>query len=53
MGPFLILYALPTVLAFAAILAVYKASGLVDRLTLDFAFVAPEARPALIRALAG
>jgi ferrous iron transport protein B len=33
MGPFLLLYALPTVLAFAAILAVYKASGLVDRLT--------------------
>jgi probable F420-dependent oxidoreductase len=27
--------------------------GLVDRLTLDFAFVAPEERPALIRALAG
>lgn len=33
MGPFLVLYAFPTVFAFAAILGAYKASGLIDRLT--------------------
>ncbi len=33
MFPFLLLYALPTVLAFSAILAVYKSSGLIDRLS--------------------
>lgn len=32
MGPFLILWALPTVLLFAVILGAYKASGLVDRM---------------------
>lgn len=33
MGPFLLLYALPTVLVFALLLGVLKASGLIDRLT--------------------
>jgi len=33
MFPFLILYALPTVIVFSVILAVYKASGFIDRLT--------------------
>ena len=32
MGPFLFVWALPTVLLFSVILAVYKASGLVDRM---------------------
>lgn len=35
MGPFLFLYALPTVLLFALLMAVYKASGLIDRLTVS------------------
>jgi Fe2+ transport system protein B len=35
MLPFLVLYALPTVLAFAIILGAYKASGLIDRLTVS------------------
>ena len=34
MGPFLLLYALPTVVFFALFLAIYKTSGLVDRLTI-------------------
>lgn len=33
MGPFLLLYALPTVVFFAFFLAAYKSTGLVDRLT--------------------
>jgi ferrous iron transport protein B len=33
MFPFLLLYALPTVILFAAFLAIYKTSGLIDRLT--------------------
>ncbi|MEO0414207.1 MAG: nucleoside recognition domain-containing protein [Verrucomicrobiota bacterium] len=33
MLPFLLLYALPTTLAFSAILAVYKSTGLIDRLS--------------------
>ncbi|MDH5680329.1 MAG: 50S ribosome-binding GTPase [Spirochaetota bacterium] len=33
MGPFLFLYALPTVIIFALILSIYKTTGLVDRLT--------------------
>jgi ferrous iron transport protein B len=35
MGPFLFLYAGPTVLLFALLIAVYKASGLIDRLTVS------------------
>ena len=35
MGPFLLLYALPTVLAFALLLALFKASGLLDRVTVS------------------
>jgi Fe2+ transport system protein B len=33
MFPFLILYAAPTILVFSAILAIYKSSGLIDRLS--------------------
>ena len=33
MGPFLLLYAIPTVAIFALILGSYKASGLIDRIT--------------------
>ncbi len=33
MFPFLILYAAPTILVFSAILAVYKSTGLIDRLS--------------------
>ncbi|MEM9283203.1 MAG: nucleoside recognition domain-containing protein [Verrucomicrobiota bacterium] len=33
MFPFLLLYALPTILIFSTILALYKSSGLIDRLT--------------------
>lgn len=33
MFPFLLLYAAPTILVFAAILAIYKSSGLIDRLS--------------------
>ncbi|MEM7384323.1 MAG: nucleoside recognition domain-containing protein [Verrucomicrobiota bacterium] len=33
MFPFLLLYALPTILVFSAILTVYKSSGLIDRLS--------------------
>lgn len=35
MGPFLLLYALPTVISFSLLLAVYKASGLIDRVTVS------------------
>lgn len=35
MFPFLILYALPTVLLFALILSLYKTSGLIDRITVS------------------
>lgn len=42
MGPFLLLYAVPTVTVFALLLAVYKASGLVDRLTVA---IHPALRP--------
>lgn len=42
MGPFLLLYAVPTVTIFALLLAVYKASGLVDRLTVA---IHPALRP--------
>jgi small GTP-binding protein len=35
MLPFLILYALPTVLLFALILSLYKTSGLIDRITVS------------------
>ncbi len=42
MGPFLLVWALPTVVLFALILAVYKASGLVERLN---AAVHPLVRP--------
>ncbi|MDP0491031.1 MAG: nucleoside recognition domain-containing protein [Verrucomicrobiota bacterium JB023] len=34
MFPFLLLYALPTLLVFSAILAIYKSSGLIDRLSI-------------------
>lgn len=33
MFPFLVLYAVPTIIAFSAILAVYKSTGLIDRLS--------------------
>lgn len=33
MLPFLLLYALPTILAFSAILALYKSTGLIDRIS--------------------
>ncbi|MBP83580.1 MAG: GTP-binding protein [Verrucomicrobiales bacterium] len=33
MFPFLILYALPTIIIFSAILAIYKSTGLIDRLS--------------------
>ena len=42
MGPFLIVWALPTVLLFALILAVYKSTGLVERVN---AALHPWARP--------
>jgi small GTP-binding protein len=35
MSPFLFLYAVPTVVIFSLILAVYKSSGLIDRLTVS------------------
>lgn len=35
MGPFLFLYAVPTVVSFALIIALYKASGMIDRLTVS------------------
>ncbi|MCC6713214.1 MAG: ferrous iron transporter B [Candidatus Dadabacteria bacterium] len=35
MSPFLFLYAVPTVIVFSVILAVYKGSGLIDRLTVS------------------
>lgn len=35
MAPFLFLYAVPTVIIFSVILAVYKSSGLIDRLTVS------------------
>lgn len=34
MGPFLLLYALPTVIIFSFILSLYKTTGLIDRLTI-------------------
>lgn len=34
MLPFLILYAVPTILSFSAILAIYKSSGLIDRISI-------------------
>lgn len=34
MFPFLLLYALPTIVVFSAILAIYKSSGLIDRLSI-------------------
>ena len=34
MLPFLFLYAIPTILSFSAILAVYKSSGLIDRMSI-------------------
>lgn len=42
MGPFLFVWALPTILLFAIILGVYKSSGLVDRIN---AAIHPYARP--------
>ena len=35
MFPFLILYALPTILVFSAILAIYKSTGLIDRMSIS------------------
>lgn len=34
MFPFLILYALPTIIAFSAILAIYKSTGLIERMSI-------------------